>query len=82
MRELIDRFRLGYANRTLGYRLPERTGWPVRRSARQLQRVGILRESGHEHFNGSLVVPVVDAHGQVIEIYGRKMLDNLRPGTP
>jgi DNA primase catalytic core len=80
--ELIDRFQLGYANRTLAYRLPERdrvAGLAIRA---QLQRVGILRESGHEHFNGSLVVPVFDAAGQVVEIYGRKLLDNLRPGTP
>src|SRR6202000_594708 len=37
---------------------------------------------GHEHFNGSLVIPVFDAAGQVVEIYGRKIHDDLRPGTP
>jgi DNA primase catalytic core len=80
--ELIDRFQLGYANRTLAYRLPERDRVAGAAIREQLQRVGILRESGHEHFNGSLVVPVFDAHGRVVEIYGRKLLDNLRHGTP
>lgn len=48
----------------------------------QLQRIGILRPSGHEHFNGSLVIPVIDDEGQVTEVYGRKLNDNLRKGTP
>ena len=39
-------------------------------------------KSGHEHFNGSLVVPVLDEQGQVTEVYGRKIRDDLRPGTP
>ena len=42
----------------------------------------MFRESGHEHFTGSLVIPVLDAQGQVAEMYGRKVTDNLRPGTP
>jgi DNA primase len=80
--ELIDRFQLGVANRTLAYRLPENNRQAGAAIRAQLQRVGILRESGHEHFNGSLVVPVFDAHGHVVEIYGRKLIDNLRAGTP
>jgi DNA primase len=80
--ELIERFQLGYANRTLAYRLPEKNRQAGALIREQLQRVGILRESGHEHFNGSLVVPVFDAGGNVVEIYGRKLLDNLRAGTP
>jgi DNA primase len=80
--ELIDRFRLGFANRTLGYRLPasnRKAGGEVRG---RLQRLGILRDSGHEHFNGSLVVPVFSASGEVVEIYGRKIGERLRAGTP
>lgn len=80
--EAIDRFRLGFANRTLGLRLPamnRKAGAEVRM---RLQRLGVLRESGHEHFNGSLVIPVCDAGGNVVEVYGRKITPNLRPGTP
>jgi DNA primase catalytic core len=61
--EAIERFRLGFANRTLGLRLPEsnrKNGGAIRE---RLQRLGILRESGHEHFNGSIVIPVIDAAG-------------------
>jgi len=80
--ELIDTFRLGFADRTLGLRLPvkkNKTGEALRTA---LQRVGLLRESGHEHFNGSLVVPLFDEAGHVVEIYGRKIRDDLRAGTP
>jgi DNA primase len=51
----------------------------------RLERVGIYRSSGHEHFAGSLVVPVIgpeDEGRPVTEIYGRKVRNNLRAGTP
>jgi DNA primase len=81
-RDLIEQHRLGFANRTLGLRLPAtaiKAGAEVRG---RLQKIGLIRESGHEHFNGSLVVPIFDAAGHVVEVYGRKLLDNLRAGTP
>jgi len=80
--EAIARFRLGYANRTLGLRLPERSRIAGNELRTKLQRIGIYRDSGHEHLRGSLVIPVFDAAGNVVEVYGRKLLDNLRPGTP
>ncbi|WP_326490162.1 toprim domain-containing protein, partial [Pectobacterium versatile] len=48
----------------------------------QLQAIGVMRSSGHEHLAGSLVVPVIDLNGQVRELYGRKVGDRLRAGTP
>jgi DNA primase len=80
--ELIDRFKLGFANRTLGLRLPDKTRVAGAEIRTRLQTLGLIRDSGHEHFNGSLVVPVFDDAGNVTEIYGRKITDKLRPGTP
>jgi DNA primase catalytic core len=80
--ELIDRFKLGFANRTLGLRLPQANRAAGAEIRGRLQKLGVLRESGHEHFNGSLVVPVYDEQGAVSEIYGRKVTPNLRAGTP
>jgi len=80
--ELIERFRLGYANRTLGLRLPEKNRKAGAEIRGRLERIGLYRESGHEHFNGSLVVPVLDERGRVQEVYGRKIRNDLRPGTP
>jgi DNA primase catalytic core len=80
--EIIDRFKLGFANRTLGYGLEERNRVAGAEMRSRLQQLGILRESGHEHFNGSVVVPVFNASGEVVEMYGRKITAKLREGTP
>jgi DNA primase catalytic core len=80
--ELIERFQLGYANRTLGLQLPERTRKAGAEIRTRLENLGLYRESGHEHFNGSLTVPIFDDSGNVTEIYGRKIRDDLRKGTP
>lgn len=79
--ELIERFKLGFANRTLGYRLPEKNRKAGAEQRGLLQAIGILRDSGHEHFNGALVVPIFDENGHISEVYGRKLLNHLRPGT-
>ncbi len=81
--ELVERFRLGYANRTLGYRLPAKNRKAGEELRGALQRLGILRESGHEHLSGSLVIPVFDEHGTPVQLYGRKTTTRgLRAGTP
>ena len=80
--ELIERFRLGLADRTLGLRLPEKNRKAGTEIRGRLERIGVYRATGHEHFSGSLVVPIVDAHGAVSEVYGRKTGTNLRAGTP
>ena len=80
--EMIDHFRLGFANRTLGYRLPDKNRVAGAELRGRLQKLGIYRESGHEHFNGSVVIPIFDLSGQVVQMYGRKITPNLRTGTP
>lgn len=80
--ELLARFRLGLADRTLGLRLPEKNRKAGADIRARLERIGIYRSSGHEHLTGSLVVPVIGAGGHVTEVYGRKIRNNLRAGTP
>lgn len=80
--EMVERFKLGYSNRTLGYRLPFKLNKTGRAIRGRLQKLGLLRASGHEHFWGSLVIPVFDEQGHVTEVYGRKIGDvraNLSP---
>ena len=80
--EMIDRFKLGFANRTLGLRLPMKQ-WKAGGEIRgRLQKLGVLRESGHEHMNGSVVIPIFDEEGNVVGMYGRKITPGLREGTP
>jgi len=80
--EAAEFFRLGFSNRTLGYRLPRSKTTAGDEVRSRLRRLGILRESGHEHFRGSLVIPVLDAAGSVGEVYGRKVRTDLHAGTP
>ena len=71
--ELIDRFQIGFADRTLGMRLPDaqrKTGAQLRL---RLAQLGLWRESGHEHFNGCVVVPLFNDVGQAVSFYGRRI---------
>ena len=80
--EMIGHFKLGFANRTLGYRLPDKNRKAGAEMRGRLQSLGILRDSGHEHFNGSIVIPIFDLDGNVLGMYGRKITAGLRAGTP
>ncbi len=86
--EAVKLFKIGYANRTLGYCVPA-TMTAGRKLKEELTRVGVFRPgSGHEHLNGSVVVPLLECgpHGQqagnVVQMYGRKVCPRLRAGTP
>jgi DNA primase len=79
--EMLEHFRLGFANRTLGYHLPDKNRVAGAAQRGRLQELGILRESGHEHLRGSLVIPIFNRDGEVLQMYGRKITPNLRPGT-
>lgn len=79
--EMIDHFKIGYANRTLGLRLPDgdrKDGAAIRE---RLSKIGIYRKTGHEHFSGSIVFPILDEAKQVAGAYARKIRDDLRAGT-
>jgi len=80
--EAVESFRLGYANRTLGLRLPAKNRKLGAELRGRLTKLGIYRATGREHLNGCLVIPVFGPSGEVIELYGRKTTPNLRPGTP
>ncbi|OQW96205.1 MAG: hypothetical protein BWK77_05890 [Verrucomicrobia bacterium A1] len=80
--EALEKFRLGFADRSLGLRIPDSTRKGGDAIRTRLQNLGLVRESGHEHFNGSVVLPIFAAAGEVGEMYGRKITVNLRKGTP
>src|SRR5271166_839533 len=78
----LERFSLGFANRTLGLRLPPKERKDGAELRGRLERLGVYRTSGHEHMVGSIVVPVMSAAGIVTELYGRKIGAHLKAGTP
>ncbi len=75
---LIKRYRLGFADRSLGLRLPHKNRKDGATIRGRLADLGIYRqETGHEHFNGCIVVPIFDDNENVSEIYGRRITKNL-----
>lgn len=81
--EMVEHFKLGFSNRMLGPSLPDKNRQAGAAMRDQLTRLGIFRkESGHEHLRGSLIVPVMNLDGDVVQLYGRKITPNLRTGTP
>ena len=79
--EAVRAFRLGFANRTLGLRLPPKKRKDGARMRHQLTKLGIIRQTGHEHLNGCLTIPVFDAEGRVAQVYGRKIVHHLKNGS-
>ena len=70
--ELIDHFQIGFADRSLGLRLPEKNRMEGERLRSRLTQLGLWRESGHEHFNGCIVVPLRNETGGSVSLYGRR----------
>ena len=75
--EAINTFKLGMSDRTLGYRVPEQTAHGIKLNS-HLQKIGIMRDSGHEHFTGCVVFPILSDAGDVVEIYGRRTTSTSR----
>ncbi len=93
-RELIERFSLGWSDRTLGVRIPAKPYAEGAGLRDRLERLGWFRAgTGHEHFRGSVVVPIFgadlvvgdpaahDPAGEVVGCYGRKVTQALRVGV-
>jgi len=81
--EAVTTFRLGFADRSLGLRLPAKQIAEGKAIRERLQRLGILRGTGHEHFRGCVTFPVFDEAGTITEVYGRKISDaNAHKGSP
>ncbi len=80
--EMVEHFKLGLSNRTLGLRLPAKNRAPGAAIRSRLEKLGLYRDTGHEHFSGSLVIPILNLDGDVVQMYGRKITPNLRAGTP
>src|SRR5262249_45102187 len=70
-REGVERFRLGFVDRTLGLRVPVSTVKTGNELRTRMRKLGLLRESGHEHLRGCVTIPVFDLAGNVTEVYGR-----------
>jgi DNA primase catalytic core len=73
--EVIDRFKIGFVDRTLGLRVPPKAYKNGSTMREALEEIGILRDTGHEHLRGCIVIPLMTTKGEIVQIYGRR-LDN------
>ena len=71
--ELWQRFRIGFADRTLGLRIPEKNRKQGAEMRTRLETLGVYRKTGREHLNGCIVVPVRDRSGNIVQLYGRRI---------
>ncbi|MEO8378860.1 MAG: CHC2 zinc finger domain-containing protein [Acidobacteriota bacterium] len=77
--EAVAHFSIGFSDRSIGGLLPNPDLKPGKEIRARLAEVGIYRaDTGREHFNGCMVFPVVGRGGEVLEIYGRKIRDDMR----
>ena len=77
--EALEAFQVGFADRTLGYRVPHSRTAEGARVRGRLRDLGVIKTSGHEHLRGCLTFPVLDAAGQVGEVYGRRLDPHATP---
>jgi DNA primase len=85
--EAVKHFKIGYANRSIGYRVPPQVTTAGRELKARLQKIGIYRSSGHEHLTGCVVFPVFETWpdgqiGRVTEMYGRRIVAPVREAQP
>ena len=67
---MLETFQVGYCNGTLKNALPK-----AGEIIGQLQALGVLNEKGNECFYGRVIVPILDAAGNVVSLYGRRLSD-------
>jgi hypothetical protein len=66
----IKQFNVGFSDRTLGLHLPDPESFEGASVRGRLQRLGLLKATGHELFRGAIVFPLKDIEGVIIGAYG------------
>jgi len=69
---LLREFKIGACDRSLGVRLPQNNRKEGSELRDKLKALGIYRENGREHLRGCLTVPIYNAQGDPVQIYGRR----------
>ena len=73
--EALKTFKIGFVDRTLGLRLPHNNRKEGAMLRERLTRLGLLRDTGHEHLRGRIVFPVIAENGEIGTVYGRAIDD-------
>jgi len=71
--DLWQRYQIGFADRTLGLRIPEKNRKQGAEIRTRLEALGVYRKTGREHLNGCIVIPVRTSSGDIVQLYGRRI---------
>jgi DNA primase catalytic core len=71
--ELWKRYQIGFADRTLGLRIPEKNRVQGKEIRTRLETLGVYRETGREHLVGCITVPIKNTQGDIVQLYGRRI---------
>jgi DNA primase catalytic core len=71
--ELWKRYQIGFADRTLGLRIPEKNRVQGKEIRSRLETLGVYRETGREHLVGCITVPIKNTQGAIVQLYGRRI---------
>jgi len=71
--DLWQRYQLGFADRTLGLRLPNKNRVQGNEIRSRLETLGVYRKTGREHLVGCITVPIKTTQGDIVQLYGRRI---------
>lgn len=66
-------FGIGFSDRTLGLRIPNNLRKEGAKIRERLQILGVYRQTGREHLNGCITVPIRTQAGEIVQMYGRRI---------
>jgi len=69
---LLREFKIGACDRSLGVRLPLNNRKEGAELRDKLKALGVYRPNGREHLIGCLTIPIYNAQGEPVQIYGRR----------
>ena len=70
---LWQRHKIGFADRTLGLRIPAKNRKQGAEIRTRLEALGVYRKTGREHLNGCITIPITDTQGRTVQLYGRRI---------
>jgi DNA primase catalytic core len=71
--ELWKRYQIGFADRTLGLRVPNKNRVQGNEIRTRLETLGVYRKTGREHLVGCITVPIRTTQGDIVQLYGRRI---------
>src|SRR5262245_57375782 len=80
--EMIEHFKIGFSNETLLSKLPSKENKAGAALRARISKLGLVQRNGREFFQGSIIIPLLDAHGAVMGMYGRRISPPASKETP